>query len=496
LVNLSQQLQSRASSYNYQNEAGPSSHSISDILHGLKLNEKEDLSSQQSAHTNWQTEFSQSYKHHYTPETASKHRYTPETASRTTNGQVSARAVEPRHLNTFHTQPSLSHPNVSKTQLYNKAFESWVARYYPEVTHQPRQENTSKEQTEAKLSKELAEEWLKDFDLNEVLNVKSLSEAEQLIEQWIAEFTLGQQFTRPRYSELLQGEDTYKEYSYLSEQGQAGDLDIGIQLLRKGKVSEAISVFEELTRTTGGEGDGEGVSGEAWYYLGLSHQHAEREEDAIAAFRNVPQSHVCYPSTLMSLSASYYNERKTLLATAALEEWITLRDGASTGTTSTAERVRDRFLDQTQQSNLQDVQLQTGLGVLCCILEEHSKAVDCFQLAVSLCPEDHLLWNRLGATLANADRCSEAVPAYHRALALCPGYVRARYNLAVSCINLGAHREAVEHILTGLCYQSSQTLWDSLRLALCLGSFYQHLESADNRELDVLLKEFNVQKDV
>jgi len=64
--------------------------------------------------------------------------------------------------------------------------------------------------------------------------------------------------------------------------------------------------------------------------------------------------------------------------------------------------------------------------------------------------QDHLLWNRLGATLANSGKSEEAIEAYHRALDLKPTFVRARYNLGVSCINIGCYKEAAEHLLESL----------------------------------------------
>ncbi len=54
--------------------------------------------------------------------------------------------------------------------------------------------------------------------------------------------------------------------------------------------------------------------------------------------------------------------------------------------------------------------------------------------------QDALLWNKLGATLANSSKSEQAVEAYRKALELVPGFTRARYNLGVSCINLGAYK--------------------------------------------------------
>ena len=62
----------------------------------------------------------------------------------------------------------------------------------------------------------------------------------------------------------------------------------------------------------------------------------------------------------------------------------------------------------------------------------------------------HLLWNRLGATLANSGRSEEAIEAYEQALNINPNFVRARYNLGVSCINIGCYPEAAQHLLGAL----------------------------------------------
>lgn len=50
--------------------------------------------------------------------------------------------------------------------------------------------------------------------------------------------------------------------------------------------------------------------------------------------------------------------------------------------------------------------------------------------------QDWLLYNRVGATLANSGHPEEALQYYYRALELNPAYIRARFNLGISCINL------------------------------------------------------------
>ena len=92
-----------------------------------------------------------------------------------------------------------------------------------------------------------------------------------------------------------------------------------------------------------------------------------------------------------------------------------------------------------------DTEIHTALGILSCLLDEPHVAVQHFQDAVNQSPQDFMLWNRLGATLANSDRSSESVEAYRRALSLSPGYIRARYNLGIACLNLQAYRWVLFH---------------------------------------------------
>ncbi len=76
------------------------------------------------------------------------------------------------------------------------------------------------------------------------------------------------------------------------------------------------------------------------------------------------------------------------------------------------------------------------LRPLLTLSQEYDKARDCFLAALDVRPDDYLLYNRIGATIANHGQAREALPYYHQALALNPSYIRARFNLGISCISL------------------------------------------------------------
>ena len=120
-------------------------------------------------------------------------------------------------------------------------------------------------------------------------------------------------------------------------------------------------------------------------------------------------------------------------------------------------QVEAQFLDAARtQANGVDSELQNALGVLYNLNRNFDRAVDSIKAAITRSPEvsgaserpasvamliqDPRLWNRLGATLANGDRTAEAIEAYRHALTLFPAYVRARYNLGISCMQLNCHR--------------------------------------------------------
>jgi len=154
-------------------------------------------------------------------------------------------------------------------------------------------------------------------------------------------------------------------------------------------------------------------------------------------------------------------------------------------------------LQATQQSSQVDPDLQNVFGVLYNLSGDLERAIDCFQVALMVKPDDARLWNRLGATLANNSRSADAVSAYRKALELYPAFVRARYNLGISCLNLGSHWQAVEHFVSALSLQNngvgpsgkadmSYGIWGTLRVAAMGLKSDEFLNMIDAKDFDAI----------
>jgi peroxin-5 len=214
---------------------------------------------------------------------------------------------------------------------------------------------------------------------------------------------------------------------------------------------------------------------DAWVMLGSAQAQNEKETPAIRALEQTLKLNPNNLTALMGLAVSYTNEGYDSTAYRTLERWLSIKypsiispaqlssdaDIGFTDRHQLHEKVTDLFISAAQLSpdgEHMDPDVQVGLGVLFYGAEEYDKAVDCFSAALASTESGtsnqrdqvHLLWNRLGATLANSGRSEEAIAAYEKALTLRTNFVRARYNLGVSCINIGCYEEAASHLLGAL----------------------------------------------
>ncbi|CAK7211937.1 Peroxisomal membrane signal receptor PTS1 [Sporothrix bragantina] len=250
---------------------------------------------------------------------------------------------------------------------------------------------------------------------------------------------------------------------------QSNPFEEGVRIMNEnGNLSLAALAFEAACQR-------EPERVEAWVYLGSAQAQNEKETAAIRALEHALKLDPTNLPGLQALAVSYTNEGYDTTAYRTLERWLSakypqvlppaeLSNAAEIGFTDRQqlhERITEKFIQAAQLSpdgEHMDPDVQVGLGVLFYGGEDFDKAVDCFHAALASSEQGtsnqrsqvHLLWNRLGATLANSGRSEEAIAAYEKALSLHPNFVRARYNLGVSCINMGCYDEAASHLLAAL----------------------------------------------
>lgn len=345
-----------------------------------------------------------------------------------------------------------------KGRLVELDDENWEAQFAEMETAGNREmdaeANAAMEAELNELDRKLAEENPA-FDINEKLHMGELGE-------WDGFDSLNTRLQDPQLGNYMFEEDNvFRTVNNPFEEG--------VKIMREGgNLSLAALAFEAAVQK-----DPKHV--EAWTMLGHAQAQNEKEIPAIRALEQALKIDPNNLDALMGLAVSYTNEGYDSTAYRTLERWLSVKypqiidpkdvspdtDLGFTDRQLLHERVTKLFIQAAQLSpsgEHMDPDVQVGLGVLFYCAEEYDKAVDCFSAALASTESGtsnqqdqiHLLWNRLGATLANSGRSEEAIEAYEQALNINPNFVRARYNLGVSCINIGCYPEAAQHLLGAL----------------------------------------------
>lgn len=348
---------------------------------------------------------------------------------------------------------------------------------------------------------------------------------ERLQDEW-KKISADEGAEHPWLSEFSDYYELYKEYQFDDENAMAdieNALEKGRMFLAQGDIPSAVLCFESAVKQ-------DPQNAEIWELLGTSQAENEKDPNAIAALKKSLELQPENAKVLMALAVSYTNESHQSHALQMLLAWLRcnpnyqhvippeLMPAADSGAMASSiirgpklKEVQDLFLKIVQQNHPNiDADIQEALGVLFNLSSEFDKAVDCFQAALYVRPDSAKIWNRLGASLANGNRSVEAVNAYQRALEIQPGFIRARYNVGIICINLKAYNEAVEHFLTALNHQASsmsrsglnrteptnqmsETIWSTLRMAISLMGRLDMHSALDDRDLNALNAAFRTE---
>ena len=236
----------------------------------------------------------------------------------------------------------------------------------------------------------------------------------------------------------------------------------------------------------------------SWFCLGIRHYENENDMNAIYALRKCVEREPI-KEAYATLAVVYTNENFKLDAFESISKWLDLNEEYSMITVPSTTKIDNDLYNRLLKClelHPNDAELNIMMGVLCHLRHELPKAAECFKSALLQKPEDHKLWNKLGATYANSNQNNLARESYFKALQLHPGFIRARYNLAIACISEQNYKEAIEHLLQSLKLQiteqqtTSDSLWSTLKMACLMLNRPDLGQKCDEKELAAFESEF------
>lgn len=324
--------------------------------------------------------------------------------------------------------------------------------------------------------------------------------AKRFANSWADEFNeapLGEgMYSQEDFEEAMAGKTP--DYELAEENSMSGDptaFERGKALFAAGRLTEAIVAFEAAVKQNP-------ENSLAWQFLGATQAENDRDDLASQALVKAIQADPNNRDALITLAVSFVNDYHKLRALECLQQWLATSEYADRiktdvplgpGFDQNHRTITEMFIQAARtRPEDPDPDVQIALGLLFNLTFEYELAIDCFKAAAMKRPDDYLVWNKLGATQANARNSEDAIDSFTRALEIKPTYTRACSNLGISFTALNEYGEAAKAFLSALSLNpDAKHQWDNLRNVFSLMKRDDLLKKCNTGDISLFMDEFH-----
>eukprot|EP01129_Flabellula_baltica_P015012 TRINITY_DN738_c0_g1_i2.p1 TRINITY_DN738_c0_g1~~TRINITY_DN738_c0_g1_i2.p1 ORF type:complete len:420 (-),score=109.45 TRINITY_DN738_c0_g1_i2:879-2138(-) len=287
----------------------------------------------------------------------------------------------------------------------------------------------------------------------------------------------------------------FQDYTLQTHEEHSADITEAKELFDQGHLTESVNVLENYLVSNPNDD-------QAWKLLGQVQAENDNDTLAIQALNRAIELNPSDLDTLILLGVSHTNNFNTKEVYSVFLQWIhqnpeyaALADEynirLSDSESQNHKMVSELFIRAAQlRQNNPDPDVHIVLGVLYNLNFEYERAEYCFREALKKRPDDYQLWNKYGATQANARKSEEAAESYIRALQIKEAYTRSRSNLGIAYMSLRNYHEAAQCFLGALTINDSPHLWRSLNTAFALMRRPDLVEIAKEHNIEHFRDEF------
>ena len=231
--------------------------------------------------------------------------------------------------------------------------------------------------------------------------------------------------------------------------GRIPSLQLAKEIYDTGDSIDAARMFARVAKDSDSH-----TKDEALLMLGRCYADMDDDHLAMCCYLAIePSSSLTESSVLFkalpNMAVAFFNEGHSKRAFESLLDWALTKGAGLKGFDFGKEDQIDNsklisIYRKLTQKFPNDPKPMEILGVLYNVAGDRKAASEVLEQSCKLSPEDCTLWNKLGATLANASKPKEAIKMYLKALELNKRHIRVRVNYGIA---LGDQRKPVEAAL-------------------------------------------------